>query len=72
MLLTYWQIKKNDFDLYLDENEGSLNITQLIRDVDANEELDFSYGGLGQVGLQILVDVIKQKNNKVRENFIKS
>ena len=71
MLLTYWQIKKNDFDFYLDENKGSLNITQLIRDVDAKEDLVVSTR-LGQVGLQILVDVIKQKNNKVRENFVKS
>ena len=71
MLLTYWQIKENDFDFYLDENKGSLNITQLIRDVDANEELHVSTR-LGQVGLQILVDVIKQKNNKVRENFVNS
>ena len=71
MLLTYWQIEKNDFDFHLDENKGSVNITQLIRDVDAKEDLHVSTD-LGQVGLQILVDVIKQKNNKVRENFVKS
>ena len=71
MLLTYWQIEKNDFDFHLDENKGSLNITQFIRDVDAKEDLVVSTR-LGQVGLQILVDVIKQKNNKVRENYVKS
>ena len=61
----YLQINKANFDLHLNKNDGSVNLTKLMRDVVEKAELVVP-NDLGNTGLQILAGAINQKHTKVR------
>ena len=57
-------MNKANFDLHLNKNDGSVNLTQLMRDVVEKTELVVP-NDLGKTGFQILAEAIKQKHTKV-------
>ena len=59
-------MNKANFDLHLNKNDGSVNLTQLMRDVVEKAELAVP-SDLGNTGFQILAGAIKQKHTKVRK-----
>ena len=58
-------MNKANFDLHLNKNDGSVNLTKLMRDVVEKAELVVP-SDLEKRGFQILAGAIKQKHTKVR------
>ena len=58
-------MNKTNFDLHLNKNDASVNLTQLMRDVVEYAELKIP-DDLGKTGFQILAGTIKKKHTKVK------
>ena len=58
-------MNRANFDLHSNKNDGSVNLTQLMRDVVEKAELVIP-NDLGKTGFQILTRTIKQKHTKVK------
>ena len=69
-LLSYLfsQINQSNFNLHSAKSKGSVNLTQLIRDIEKKGELIVPEG-IGNQGLKILAGTIRQKTTKVNEHL---